>query len=154
VAKTTAPFNPRAAAKDNLDLLNALQHLHQRLAQLESQGGAAKNWNGKSVTGTPGLPGLNVSGSNGHFIVSITAPANASQTVLYQLQSCTSLQFQQDVMTYGPDAKVSYDITLPSNSRYFRVRASYDGTNWTGWSTFGAQVNSGVAAFAHHLVSS
>src|SRR5262249_1695336 len=100
-----------------------------------------------------------VIGTDGQFQVTITLPQDAQplsvtllqQSVLsdtnplqtpmvHQLQSATSVLFDSaaGVTTYGPFSELTQTFQLPNQTLFWRIRSSFDGSNWNEWQLYGS----------------
>lgn len=82
----------------------------------------------------------NVVKAPGHFFVEIQNPEYAGVNpqnrlltpIIHQLQSSSTPDFSTDVKVYPPGVQTHYTITeFGSSKRYFQVRSSIDGKNFT-----------------------
>lgn len=147
--------NIAAAAAGNQALYQALLELQSNQEQLQQQVGASSDSSTASVpVPNPGV--LNVVGVDGHFKVTITPdaqllantvqqmaqqsananPVADSQQLVFQLQSAIDTKFDANssVTDYGVSSALTYDITDPNVTKYWRYRASADnGNNFGDW---------------------
>lgn len=141
-----------AAANGNAALRDFLLRLQQNLLVQEAKG--------RDVA-PPVAASFEVDGVDGHYLITITNPQDvqpltvaqrqqfqrlpAAQqnsfggTIFHQLQSSTDIAFDAagSVTTYGGDKgspQLTYDITDPVTTKFWRMRSSYDGVNWNNWS--------------------
>jgi len=61
-------------------------------------------------------------------------------TMVHQLQSATTTLFDaaSGVVTYGPFSELTQTFQLPNQSLFWRIRSSFDGTNWNAWQIYGS----------------
>ncbi|HEY6349686.1 MAG TPA: hypothetical protein VI636_09775 [Candidatus Angelobacter sp.] len=107
---------------------------------------------------TPPPPvSFNVVGTDGQFQITITLPQDVQppsvtlfqQSILadnnqldtpmvHQLQSATSVLFDEagNVTTYGPFSELTQTFQLPNQTLFWRIRSSFDGSNWNEWQIY------------------
>lgn len=107
---------------------------------------------------------FSVIGTDGQFQVTITLPQDvipASVTLLqdkiisdsnqlgvsmvHQLQSATSVNFDaaSSVQTYGPFSELTQTFQLPNQTLFWRIRNSFDSTNWNDWQIYSSATTCG-----------
>jgi len=100
---------------------------------------------------------FNVVGVDGQFQITITLPqdvqpasvtlfqqsilANNNQLgtpIIHQLQSATTVLFDAagGVVTYGPFSELTQTYQLPNQTLFWRIRSSFDGSNWNTWQIY------------------
>jgi hypothetical protein len=73
-----------------------------------------------------------VTGANAAFNVAITNPPSSSSKPIYHEISYSPLvSFTKGVTTMPPTTATSVAIPAPGSSGFFRIRSSYDQTNWS-----------------------
>ncbi len=105
-----------------------------------------------SLTPPPAVKALDVQGVGGHFIVKITPP-EVQGVLYYLLQSSETLPFESSttVVDYGPTPNTTFDITEPSMTLNWRVKAKFTNSDY-GSSVITAGVSSGVLELTNPLV--
>jgi len=114
--------------------------------------------------GPPAQVGLAVVPVDGSFQITLTLPQDVpapSVTVyqnyilrernklrgvmMHQLQSATSVLFDaaSNALTYGPFTETYKEIQMPNVTLFWRVRSSYDGTNWNDWLVYSSPATCG-----------
>lgn len=110
-----------------------------------------------TVKAPPPPVSFNVVGVDGQFQITITLPQDVQpasvtlfqQSILadnnqlgaplaHQLQSATSVLFDaaSGVVTYGPFSELTQTFQLPNQTLFWRIRSSYDGSNWNEWQIY------------------
>jgi hypothetical protein len=105
-----------------------------------------------------------VVGVDGQFQISITLPENINPptvtlfmnkilgnsnqlgtSMVHQLQSATTVNFDAagSVQTYGPFSELTQTFQLPNQTLFWRIRSSFDGSNWNSWQIFSSAVTCG-----------
>jgi hypothetical protein len=111
-------------------------------------------------------PKLDVTAKNGVIAVQITDPTPSLRpgqipsdyaylyNPLYILQSSINLEFNEDgdVRQWGPSNVNSYSFTTPGETRYWRVKFSIDGKNWSTWTYYNNPEICGPAAVSAGFV--
>lgn len=128
----------------NPDQLNVIREIRERLDDLEAATATGTVNSGGKKAPLPPRPSLSVTSNTGtapgHFFVQITNPEysgtnqqnKAFTPIIHQLESSTDAGFSTGVTTWPPGVQTTYTITqFGSSKRYFRVRSSYDGKNFT-----------------------
>jgi hypothetical protein len=67
-------------------------------------------------------------------------PSNAARnSVIHNLQSCETVDFDaaNGLTDYGDSSQLTYHFQNPNVTLFWRVRSSYDGTNWNQWQIYG-----------------
>lgn len=105
-----------------------------------------------------------VQGVDGKFVVDITPPANQPpasinlratrpsltttpvSVIYYELRSATDNTFDAagGVTVYGPSSQVHWEIQDPNQTKFWQLRASYDGVNWNDWNSYTSLVVCGI----------
>jgi hypothetical protein len=109
------------------------------------------------VAAPPSSAEFDVEPLDGKFKVSITNPqdilaqspqvrrlqiangGNPTLTpILHNLQSATDTNFNNSsgVVDYGVSSQLSYEIHTPNATLFWRLRSSFDGSNWNDWQLF------------------
>lgn len=91
---------------------------------------------GTKATGgvTPTGITLTVTGANGAFNVSAGNATNGNgKTVWYEFSYCALASFTQAVTTLPSTTATSFPVNAPGQNLFFRVRASFDQVNWSGY---------------------
>lgn len=112
----------------------------------------------------PAKVGINVTGIDGKFLVTLTNPQTVnplSPTIaqlrwqngvnpgrfplLHNVQSATDLNFNNasNLVDYGISNQLGYEIQDPNVTRFFRVRSSYDGQTWNDWTVYSSAQSCG-----------
>lgn len=96
-------------------------------------------------TSVPGLARMAVTGDDGHFIISISNPADANGEIYHEIQSSSTLPFStsQDLVTYGPSPATSRTVNDPSKTYFWRWRSKYFNSAYNRWQQLPDAVNSG-----------
>jgi hypothetical protein len=123
----------------------------------------------------PPAAALSVTGADGKFEIQITLPQDVQPPtvtlyqasfgsdmnrlrapILHQLQSATGVLFDaaSKVTTYGPTPETSLSITNPNVTLFWRLRSSYDGTNWNDWQIFSSAAVCGPVGVSSGLMRS
>jgi len=153
-------FNPEIAAGGNGDMLRFIQMV---MADRSLQSRGLDMGVGIVSSKQPTASTLSVVGVDGHYLATITNPADAkspvsaqarqiaaaskslfqaqygpmSATMIHEVQYANDLNFNADsgLKTLGgaPSSKTSYDITAPNEKRYWRLRSRFPGSDWTDW---------------------
>ena len=110
-----------------------------------------------TVLAPPPPVSFNVVGVDGQFQITITLPqdvepasvtllqqsilANNNQlgtSMVHQLQSATSELFDEasGVVNYGPFSELTQTFQLPNQTLFWRIRSSFDGSNWNTWQIY------------------
>jgi hypothetical protein len=151
----------QTAARGNQALRTVLENLSDQTADLKAKV--------SPPDGPPKPCQFGVGGVDGTFIIDINNPGdrtfvsvtqmlsfqqNAADenelnaTVTHELRSCRNRQFDVtgDVRSYGPEAKIRWEITdTPDETRFWQLRSSYDaGKTWNAWTDFKDPVLCGV----------
>jgi hypothetical protein len=92
--------------------------------------------------------GFTVSGANGVFTASMTGSSGTQgQTVWFQIQYSTVSSFTTNVTVMPTTSATSVTISSPGQTLFFRMRASFDQTNWSPWQMAStAAVSSGLVS--------
>jgi hypothetical protein len=116
-----------------LSVFDNISTLHQ--ANGTSDPGSPVNTTQKPASQPPAQPSMTVTGANGTFVWQVTPPTQSvNKAIYYELSYSTSkANFSEDVTTLPPTNATSGVIPSPGTTAYFRVRASYDRTNWSGY---------------------
>jgi hypothetical protein len=117
-----------------------------------------------SVLDPPPPVQFSVVGVDGQFQITITLPQNitpASVTLLnsgiigdsnqlgvgmvHELESATSTNFDAaaGVQTYGPFSELTQTLQLPNQTLFWRIRSSFDGSNWNDWQIYSSAATCG-----------
>ena len=82
----------------------------------------------------PAAPSISVSGANGIFTVTIDKPEQSINKVIYYEISYSSVSSFVGPTTTLPPTTNRF-VTIPAHgvTAYFRVRASYDQTDWSAY---------------------
>lgn len=90
----------------------------------------------KNSASTPKGVSLSVSAANGVFTLSVKWDSqNSSNPVpLFEVSFSTVKGFTSGVTTLQASPSTTVTLSLPGTTYYFRVRASYDGVNWSSYS--------------------
>ena len=123
----------------------------------------------------PAPVGLAVAGIDGSFEITITLPQDvpAPSVTMYQnnilrdlnkqraqmvhqLQSASSVLFDasSNVVTYGPFTDTFQKYQLPSQTLFWRVRSSFDGTTWNDWVVYSSPATCGPVGVASGVLRS
>lgn len=150
-----------AAARGNNDLRESLTSLHLAVQSLYAGATAPLKKVDAKPTANLGVPaqcGLNVTGANGSFTVTITlpqqasgssAPSNANNAPIYQrVQSATAANFTAGLVTYPISTGTNFVFPNPGASLAWRLSSSYDQQNWNQPTTFGGLVAAGLQTSA------
>lgn len=150
-----------AAARGNNDLRESLTALHLAVQSLYAGATAPLKKVDANPTANLGVPaqcGLDVTGANGNFTVTISlpqqasgssAPGNANNAPIYQrIQSATSANFTAGLVTYPISTGTSFVFPNPGASLAWRLSSSYDQQNWNQPATFGGMVSAGLQTSA------
>src|SRR5262249_22945971 len=59
-------------------------------------------------------------------------------SMVHQLQSAANTNFDAaaNVQTYGPFSEMTQTFQLPNQTLFWRIRSSFDGTNWNEWQIY------------------
>lgn len=122
----------------DFDLRTTLLGIYDEVDSLHQATGTAflspVNNTQKPASAAPAAPGISVAGSNGVFVASITPPPQSiNKQLWYELSYSPQSNFTQGVTTMEPSAATSVVIPAPGVSACFRVRASYDQSNWSSY---------------------
>jgi len=104
---------------------------------------------------------FNVIGTDGQFQITITLPQDVQPPsvtlfrqsfledtnqlgtlMVHQLQSATTVLFDEasGVATYGPFGELTQTFQLPNQTLFWRIRSSFDGSNWNDWQIYSSPV--------------
>jgi hypothetical protein len=108
---------------------------------------------GNSLQPPPAVDLLDVQGVGGHFIIKITPPFGVQGVLYYLLQSSETLPFESSttVVDYGPTPNTTFDITKPSTTLNWRVKAKFTNSDY-GSSVITSNVSSGVVQLTNPLI--
>lgn len=144
---------------DNMQLI--LAHLGLNTGLQDTPGAQAPN------VPIPSPAQFTVTGVDGHYVIAITNPQNIQPltaavlqqnaqanlnaiggAIYHQLQSATSVNFDANssVSAYGPSTATSLDITDANQQKFWRLRSSYDQSNWNAWQIFSSAAVCGPIA--------
>jgi hypothetical protein len=105
----------------------------------------------------PPAAAFNVTGIDGKFLIAVANPQDvnpltptiaqirarsgvntAGTAILHNLQSGTDINFDNNsgVTDYGTSSQLAYEIQDPNQTKFFRMRSSFDGQNWNDWQLF------------------
>ena len=132
--------------------------LHRNLLDAVPLSGIADDPSAQlTVLAPPPLVKFSVIGTDGQFQVTITLPQDISPStvsllqnkvigdsnqlgisMVHQLQSATNTNFDAaaNVQTYGPFSELTQTFQLPNQTLFWRIRSSFDGTNWNEWQIY------------------
>ena len=117
-----------------------------------------------TVLAPPPAVKLSVVGTDGQFQVTITLPQDVNPlsvsllstkvtadsnplgvSMVHQLQSATSVLFDASsgVQTYGPFSELTQTFQLPNQTLFWRIRSSFDGSNWNAWQIYSSATTCG-----------
>lgn len=117
-----------------------------------------------TVLASPPPVKFSVVGTDGQFQVTITLPqdiappsvtllknkiiADSNQlgvSMVHQLQSATSVNFDaaSSVQSYGPFSELTQTFQLPNQTLFWRIRSSFDSTNWNDWQIYSSATTCG-----------
>ena len=148
------------AAGGNSDLRETLTGIHRAIEQLYAQTGAAPlnkiDTRVAPFTAPPSGSQLAVTGANGSFTISITAPPNASAAprnatnaaVYHEVSSSPVANFSAGVTTYPVSTHSSYVLPNPGATLYWRLRSSYNQQNWSSYLALPGAVSAGLQSSA------
>src|SRR5215510_14707938 len=127
-----------------------------------------------TVLAPPPLVKFSVIGTDGQFQVTITLPQDISPStvsllqnkvigdsnqlgisMVHQLQSATNTNFDAaaNVQTYGPFSELTQTFQLPNQTLFWRIRSSFDGSNWNEWQLYGSVPTAASWLPATHYVA-
>jgi hypothetical protein len=137
--------NIDAVALKNGDLADVLRNLHKRILDLESRTGLQGTDSTKQSVTMPPPPAarVGVTTIKGVFKISITNPQfqpinvknptnpNPFGTPIYHvLESSPTPDFRANVESHPASPQTYFEVSA-SGTRYYRVRSTYDGQNFT-----------------------
>ena len=97
----------------------------------------------------PPLAEFTVSGANGAFNAKITNPAQSvNKTIYHELSYCTIASFVGSVTTLPVQTSTQLTLPRPGLTVFWRLRSSYDQTNWNSYQTQPGTVSSGLQSSA------
>ena len=117
-----------------------------------------------TVKAPPPPVDFNVVGVDGQFQITITLPQDVQpasvtlfqQSILadnnqlgtpmvLQLQSALTVLFDEagNVATYGPFSELTQTYQFPNQTLFWRIRSSFDGTNWNNWQIYQSAITCG-----------
>lgn len=103
----------------------------------------------KPASAAPPLASLAVSGANGVFSVQITNPAQSvNKTIYHELSYSTSSSFSNGVVTLPVQTSTQATVPAPGVTVYWRIRSSFDQSNWNSYQRQPAVVASGLQSSA------
>ncbi|TAN23905.1 MAG: hypothetical protein EPN33_03560 [Acidobacteria bacterium] len=80
-----------------------------------------------------------ITANQGHFVIQITTPANATAPVQHQIRSALNqsfnLQASVNIYTLGY-GECTRDIVDPNETRYWQLRSRYQGSSWNAWAAY------------------
>ncbi len=139
-----------AAAQGNNDLRETLTGIHLALQSLYAQTGSSPlnkvDTTTVAFTPPPAASPLVVTGANGSFTVSLTAPRGAP--VYHEISSAPVANFAAGVVTYPVSTSTHIVLPNPGASLYWRVRSSYNQGNWSQYFTLPGLVSAGYLSSA------
>ena len=91
-------------------------------------GGTAAN-----SSSAPAGVSLHAQGANGVFTLAITNRNKTASTVFTEISYSAVKGFTSGVTTLPPSSSTSVTLNLPGQTYFFRVRASFDLVNWSGY---------------------
>lgn len=118
---------------------------------------------------------LAVTGLDGSFEITITLPQDAPAPsvtmyknfvlrdlnklraqIFHQLQSASTVLFDaaSNVITYGPFTETYKKFQIPNATLFWRLRSSYDGTNWNDWVVYSSPATCGPVAVSSGFLRS
>lgn len=77
---------------------------------------------------------LAVSGANAAYTLTVQDPNRGAQRPVYEISYCAQAGFSAGVTTLPASSATQVTLNLPGANYFFRVRASYDRVNWSGYS--------------------
>jgi hypothetical protein len=107
---------------------------------------------------------FSVIGTDGQFQVTITLPQDVTPpsvtllknkiiaasnqlgvSMVHQLQSAANVNFDAaaGVQTYGPFSELTQTFQLPNQTLFWRIRSSFDGSNWNSWQIYSSATTCG-----------
>lgn len=128
-------------AVSNPPLFQALSTLANQSDALERATGVVLGAPAASSTAAPAPPPAQwlITAAEGHFVIQITTPANATATVQHQLRSALNqsfnLQASVNIYTLGY-GECTRDIVDPNETRYWQLRSRYQGSSWNAWAAY------------------
>ena len=142
-----------SAARGNSDLRETLTGIHLALQSLYAQTGTTPltkvDANSSAFTAPPAPSQLTVSGANGSFSVSITTTRGATNAPVYQeISSSPEANFASGVTVYPVSTNTSYVFPNPGATLYWRLRSSYNQTQWSSYLVQPGAVSSGLMSSA------
>jgi hypothetical protein len=97
----------------------------------------------------PPLASFVVSGANGAFNAQITNPAQSiNKTIYHELSYCTVASFVGSVTTLPVQTTTQLTLPAPGLTVIWRLRSSYDQTNWNAYHVQPGTVSSGLQSSA------
>jgi hypothetical protein len=92
----------------------------------------------------PSPPGISLTGANGTFTYQITPPSQSlNKAIFYEISFSAQSNFTSGVTTLPVSSSTQGSVAAPGTTANFRVRASYDQTNWSAYASAGAAVAAG-----------
>lgn len=143
-----------AACGKNYDLRNVLLGLLDNDTHLATVAGtnlgqpAGNNGSLNPISQPPGVPGISVTGANGSFVITLTAPSGAKGTVFYEVSLSTASNFTTGVTTLPLTSSTQTTYPAPGGTYYWRVRATYDKTTFSAYGSAGGAINAGLQSSA------
>ncbi len=142
-----------SAARGNSDLRETLTGIHLALQSLYAQTGTTPltkvDANGGAFTAPPAASQLSVSGANGSFSISITTARGAGNAPVYQeISSSPQANFASGVTVYPVSTNTSYVLPNPGATLYWRLRSSYNQTQWSSYLVQPGAISSGLVSSA------
>jgi hypothetical protein len=97
----------------------------------------------------PPLATFTVSGANGAFNIKITNPAQSiNKTIYHELSYCQIASFVGQATTLPIQTTTQITVPAPGVTAFWRLRSSYDQSNWNAYQTQPGSVSSGLQSSA------
>ena len=101
------------------------------------------------VSAPPPLASFAVSGANGAFNAQITNPAQSiNKTIYHELSYCAVASFVGSATTLPVQTTTQLTLPAPGITAFWRLRSSYDQTNWNAYQVQPGTVSSGLQSSA------
>lgn len=140
-----------SAAAGNSDLRETLTGIHLALQSLYAQTGTTplskRDAGVTAFVAPPAASRFSVTGGNGNFYVSIV-PSGSATLIYQELSSSPVANFASGVVAYPVTSVTSLVLANPGAVLYWRVRSSYNQSNWSSYTVQPGAVSAGFMSSA------
>jgi hypothetical protein len=137
----------------DLNLRNLCQGLYDEIDALHQATGtnflSPVNSAQTPASAPPATATLSVTGANGSYDLAITNPPQSiNKSIFHEISYSSKSNFSQGVATLPVSTATKLSLALPGATVYFRIRSSFDQTNWNSYQAQASAVSSGLQSSA------